>query len=254
VWFVNISAILNAAAQNPVLATLVVMMFLGTTATALKAKVDPSSKLFHALDLVASLCSSLMDAANAVLKLLGKGSPAATVDAQRAITPPDRPAALKVVLAALMASWALHATPCRASGFEWAVGPTTPVLGVEPGAIHPFQIAPGGGVQFSLTHEAFQKLLWGHTWDLLSVSALAFGQLVAAGPAQFGAFSAGAMVTTMSSLIGVGAAWRLVTSDGQAASGKPIILMALSFNFGLSQPSQGLGVGMPELRGNTVYF
>lgn len=54
-----------------------------------------------------------------------------------------------------------QASPSFWSGLDWAVGPTIPFMEVDFGNPHPLSIAPGAGVQVSLTHDALKMELFG---------------------------------------------------------------------------------------------
>jgi hypothetical protein len=169
---------------------------------------------------------------------------------------PGAAAALLILAGALLLA---APAPARAQ-VTYSVGPTLPLLQWSPGEPHPVQIAPGAGVQLSLTDARLQRVLAGRTWDLLDLNLMAFGSLVRSDSGQqFGQLSAALGVCTLSSALCLGAGHPLVTSEGAPGGGKWFVLMAFSFNIGLSAPARALAVaheGAPAAlpRGNTFYL
>lgn len=151
----------------------------------------------------------------------------------------------------------LTPAPAQAAGFDWSAGPTVPLLQYSPGSAHPVSVAPGAGLQFSLTHDVFKRAVFGKSWDLLDLDLMAFGSVVTSSSGQqFGQLSAAAAVCTLSSLFCLGAGHGLIDSGG-AVGGRWFLLFAFSFNFALAPSSPPAGVesgaaGLP--RANTLYF
>lgn len=200
----------------------------------------------------------------ALLRYLKKIGIDLTVDpAPASIEAPKPPSASPGAVAAflLLAGGLLLAAPSTARAqVTYSVGPTIPLLQWQPGAAHPVQIAPGAGLQLSLTDARLQRELGGRTWDLLDVNLMAFGSLVRSDSGQqFGQFSAAVGLCTLSSAICLGAGHPLVTSDGVPGGGKWFVLMAFSLNIGGVEPSPALSAardGAPAAlpRGNTWYL
>lgn len=157
----------------------------------------------------------------------------------------------------LLAVGFLTASSARAGGWDYAVGPTLPMLEYDIGSATPVQLAPGAGVQVSLTNEALQKPLFGKLYDLLDLDAMAFGSVVTAGSGQqFGALSVAGAVCTLSSLFCVGVGTHVLSGAQALAPGRPFLLLALSFNVAMTPtaPTSFDSARWGFLRGNTLYF
>ena len=158
-----------------------------------------------------------------------------------------------IVIAALL--WSVPA----AAQVTYAVGPTIPFLEFQPGIAHPVSVAPGAGVQLSLSLEQLQLAIGGKSWDMLSLDFMAFGSLVTGdNGSQFGALSAASALCTMSSLICLGGGKHVIESIG-IPDGKTgwFFLLSFSINFGIAPQAPPMGVaqgaaGLP--RANTIYF
>jgi hypothetical protein len=167
------------------------------------------------------------------------------------------PAAKAIILLALGAGL-LWSSPARAQ-VDYAVGPTLPLILVEPGA-HPVQLAPGAGVQLTLTLDQLKKAIGGKSWDMLDLQLMVFGSLLTnnAGD-QMGAFSAAAALCTMSGLICIGGGKHIIETQGGVLGGKEGYFGVLSFSFAFAiapmAPPVGVAqgpVGLP--RANTLFL
>lgn len=145
-----------------------------------------------------------------------------------------------------------------ADGFDWSAGPSVPFLEFDFGNPHPASIAPGAGVQVSITHDALKKAFLGKSWDLLDLQLMAFGSVLSSSSGQqFGALSAAAALCTMSSLVCLGGGKHLVSTDQTFTHGGWFMVMSFSFNFALGpfSPPTGIRTGAGGLvRANTLYF
>ena len=170
-----------------------------------------------------------------------------------ALVPPA--VALLVLLGSLLAP-----APAQAQ-ITWAAGPSVPLMLVEPGASHPVSIIPGAGLQLSFSDRRLTRAIGGKSWDMLDVTALAFGSLVKADSgAQFGQLSGALALCTMSSLVCIGGGKHLLTNDG-VEPGRTgwFLVFALSFNLAIAPQSPPVGlpssVGASGLvRANHLYL
>lgn len=163
----------------------------------------------------------------------------------------------KIALLLLLVGVALPGT-ARASGLDWSTGPTLPFLEYDFGNPHPVQVAPGAGVQLSVTHDALKRAFLGKSWDLLDLQLSAFGSVVSAQSGQqFGAFSGAVGVGLFSSLVSINGGKHLLGADQSFTHGGWFMGLALNLNVALSLSAPPAGVengpaGMP--RGNTLYL
>ena len=143
----------------------------------------------------------------------------------------------------------------------WSMGPTVPIVEVDFKGTHPFQLAPGAGIQFNLGLEQLQVEISGKAWDLLSLQLAVFGSLVSGegSPTQMGAFSASLGFCTFSGLVCLSVGKHIVVTQGGLLPGADgwFIGMSGGINFGLSPGVPPLGVaqgaaGLP--RANYVYL
>lgn len=172
-----------------------------------------------------------------------------------ALSPAKVQAAAKT--AVLLLALVLFApSPARASGFDYSTGPTIPLLEIRPGFAHPVSLAPGAGVQLSVTHDSLKRAFLGKSWDLLDLTLMAFGTVVSGeSGASFGALSVAGGLGFFSDTIVLGVGHDVV--DVHGGLGKWLFVASLSINFGLapSSPPAGIESGAPGLpRANTVYF
>ena len=161
-------------------------------------------------------------------------------------------AAAKMLALAIVCLTLFRPAPAMA-GFDYAVGPTIPLVKLDFDSKVQSSVAPGAGLQLSITNDIFKKEFIGKSWDLLDLDLMAFGTLVNQNGSQFGQLAAAAGFATLSSLLFVGAGPNVLGPD----QGKWFMVFALSFNFALSPaaPPVGIAQGAPGLvRGNTLYF
>ena len=153
------------------------------------------------------------------------------------------PGLRRAVPVLLLGGALLFGAPARAQ-ITWAAGPSVPLMLVEPGAPHPVSIVPGAGLQLSFSDQRLTRAIGGKSWDMLDVTALAFGSLVKSDSgAQFGQLSAALAVCTMSSLVCLGGGKHLLTNDGIEPGGKGwFIVFALSFNLAIAPQSPPVGI------------
>ena len=175
------------------------------------------------------------------------------------IASPGLRSAVKVVAALALGAMLLASTPARADVL-YSVGPTIPLIQITPGDPHPVSIAPGAGVQLSLTMPQFQRAYFGKAWDMLDLELMAFGTLVNKPDSgqQFGVLSTAFSVCTLSSLVCLGAGKHML-DDGGVVSAKAgyFFLVSLGFNLALAPeaPPTGIATGAGGLaRANTLYF
>lgn len=137
-----------------------------------------------------------------------------------------------------------------------STGPTLPLIQYRPGNPRPINLAPGAGVQVSLSDTGLQKAILGKAWDLVDLTFMAFGSAVSTNSgASFGALSVGAGVGFLSSLIVVGGGHDVVTGSGMASGW--FGLLSLNLNVALAPTAPPAGVmngpaGLP--RANTLYL
>jgi hypothetical protein len=141
-------------------------------------------------------------------------------------------------------------------GWDWSTGATVPFMEYDIGKPQPLQVAPGAGVQVSVTREEWKQGFAGRSWDLLDLTAMAFGSVVSSSSGQqFGTLSAALAVCTLSSLLCVGAGKHIISADNSFTGGGWFFVLALSVNVALTPtaPSySGGGWWLP--RANTLYF
>ena len=167
-------------------------------------------------------------------------------------------AVMLLLLVTLIAPAARAQSP---AGFQWSAGPTVPLLVYDQGSADPLSIAPGAGLQVSLTHSILQRELGGRSWDLLDATLMLFGTRVSpAGGPEFGELSAAAGVCTLSSLVCLVGGYHLLGPTG-AVKPVPFAGLALSFNVAFGPPPapaptirSALPVPAPPPRGNTLYL
>lgn len=174
------------------------------------------------------------------------------------VVPPAVPAAVKAMLALIVLALGVLSTQAQAQALSYQVGPTIPFLSYEPGNPHPVSIAPGAGVQVSVTSEWFQRDIGGKRWDLLDLEGMAFGSVVSSdGGAQFGQLSVALGVCTMSSLFCVIGGKHVLSTGGAFASSGWFLGLSFGVNFALSpspeQRAASLKAGPPQPeRANTI--
>jgi len=177
-----------------------------------------------------------------------------------AVNPKKAKAAAKAAVVVLALGLFLPST-ARAQGFDWSVGPTLPFLAYElGGSATPVQVAPGAGLQVSVTHDALKVDLGGKAWDAVDLTGMAFGTLVTpASGQQFGELSAAVAVGFLSNLISVGVGKHLLAPDSALVHGGYFVVLALNFNFAVA-PTAPSGNALFDKaswhlpRGNTLYL
>lgn len=166
-------------------------------------------------------------------------------------------AALKATAPVVLLLMCLVAGAARATGFDYSIGPTIPLTELPLATKAPVQLAPGAGLQLSLTHDALKVDIAGKAWDLLDLTVMAFGSTVTGSNGeQFGALSVGGGLGFMSSLFFVGIGTHVLASNEAIQPGQPFLLFALNFNIAI-QPKATAGlIRGPEWlpRANTVYL
>ena len=167
--------------------------------------------------------------------------------------------AAKAGIILVLALGLLVSSPARAQ-VTYAVGPTIPVLTLEPGQTHPVQVAPGVGLQLDLSLQQLTRAIGGKSWDLASLDGMVFGSVLnSGGPQQMGALSAALAVCTMSSLVCIGAGKHIVESQGGILAGKDGWFGVLAFTFAIAlapeAPPTGVANGAAGLpRAGTLYL
>ena len=156
------------------------------------------------------------------------------------------PPAAKAGLILVLALGLLVSSPARAQ-VTYAVGPTIPILTLEPGQTHPVQVAPGVGLQLDLSLQQLTKAIGGKSWDLASLDGMVFGSIInSGGPQQMGALSAALAVCTMSSLVCIGAGKHIVESQGGILAGKDGWFGVLAFTFAIALAPEAPPVGITK--------
>ena len=148
-----------------------------------------------------------------------------------------------------------------ADGFTvlWNLGPTVPFL-LYMKDQNAVSVAPGAGIQLSLTLPQLQRALLGRAWDLLDLTIMGFGSMLTRDDGQqFGALSAAGGFCTLSSLLCIVGGKQILDSSRGLVPGKNgwLVGVALSVNFALAPQSPPMGVahGAAGLaRANTLYF
>lgn len=164
----------------------------------------------------------------------------------------------KVLLVVLGLGMLLVSSPARASGIDWSAGPSVPFLEYDFHGAHPVSIAPGAGVQLSITHDSLKRAFFGKSWDLVDLQLAGFGSVLSkTSGEQFGALSAMVGVSFLSSLVSVGVGKHVLSADQSFTAGGWFLALALNFNFALSPQAPPTGIeqgaaGLP--RANTLYF
>jgi hypothetical protein len=150
---------------------------------------------------------------------------------------------------------------CRGvSCLTYSVGPSIPFLEWDVGNAHPISVAPGVGVQLSLSLEQLQLAIGGKAWDMLSLDLMVFGSLITNQDGQqMGALSAAAALCTMSSLVCIGGGKHIIETQGGILPGQEGWFMLLSFSFNIAlapqSPPLGIAQGAAGLeRANTIYL
>ena len=178
-------------------------------------------------------------------------TPAPTSVPAPAAPAPASPASVTVNVAKVLALVALGlgllvSSPARAQ-VTYAVGPTIPILTLEPGQTHPVQVAPGVGLQLDLSLQQLTKAIGGKSWDLASLDGMVFGSIInSGGPQQMGALSAALAVCTMSSLVCIGAGKHIVESQGGILAGKDGWFGVLAFTFAIALAPEAPPVGITK--------
>ena len=166
----------------------------------------------------------------------------------------------KTLLVLLVLGLGLSAAPARASGLDWSWGPSIQFLEFDFGNPQPIQVAPGAGVQASVTLDSLKFAAFGKSWDGVSLYGAAFGSLIKQGTApQMGALSVVLGPCFLSSLACVGFGRHLLATDESLVSGNSAWLVSLSLNFnwaiGPEAPPVGIAAGPRGMvRANTIYF
>jgi hypothetical protein len=224
---------------------------LGATATlkALEVLAALLSSLFPGVAAFAQADGALKTAIGWALALLDR------LSVLPKLPKPAPKALMALALPLLMAGSLFIGGRADASGLDYAVGPTIPMLEYDLGSAKQVQLAPGAGVQVSITHESLKRALFGKSWDLVALTGTAFGSKVAvSGGETFGALSVAGGLSFMSNLVMVGVGTHVLSDKAALAPGHPFLLFALNFNFAIS-PSAPAGSAKASLpRANTIYF
>ena len=141
----------------------------------------------------------------------------------------------------------------------WNLGPTVPFL-LYMKDQNAVSVAPGAGIQLSLTLPQLQRALLGRAWDLLDLTLMGFGSMLTRDDGQqFGALSVAGGFCTLSSLLCVIGGKQILDSGRGIVPGKNgwLVGVALSVNFALApqSPPTGVAHGAAGLsRANTLFF
>ena len=172
--------------------------------------------------------------------------------------PTDPAPVAKALIIFALGAGMLVSSPARAQ-VDYSIGPTLPLILVEPGT-HPIQLAPGAGMQLTLTLDQLKKALGGKSWDLLDLQLMVFGSLLTnnAGD-QMGAFSAAASLCTLSGTVCIGFGKHIIETQGGVLGGKDGYFGVLSFSFAIAlapmAPPVGVSAGAAGLpRANTLFL
>ena len=168
----------------------------------------------------------------------------------------DNRSAVRAKLPAVLAALLLFSVPAKAQ--VWSAGLSLPMLEFQGGATHPVEFAPGAGAMVSVGF--LQRALFGQQWDLLDVSATAFGTALSTpGGTTAGQLQLGLEIGTFNNILAIGVATPLYGPDGIGVfqgSFKAFPLLTINLPIALAPYSPPTGIyqgasGLP--RGGTLY-